>query len=96
MMILAAYDVDFSSEEGAKRLRKVAKICGIYGVRVQNSVFEMIIDPVQFTELKSKLSSCINHESDSIRFYNLGKKWDNKVEIMGREKGFNQEDTLIL
>ena len=96
MMMLITYDVDFSSEDGKKRLRKVAKACEKYGVRVQNSVFEMLIDPAQLVELKNLLEKIIDKKNDSVRFYNLGKKWEGKVEILGKEKGFNQQDTLIL
>jgi CRISPR-associated protein Cas2 len=96
MMMLVTYDVDFSNQCGAKRLRKVAKICENYGVRVQNSVFEMLIDPAQLTELKNKLMTVIDLENDSVRFYNLGKKWESKIDTIGNDKGFNQTDTLIL
>lgn len=96
MMILITYDVDFADESGAKRLRKVAKVCEKYGVRVQNSVFEMLIDPSQLIEVKKLLEKIIDNKKDSIRFYNLGKKWERKVEIIGKEKGFDQTDTLIL
>ncbi len=51
MMVIISYDVDFTETQGAKRLRKVAKICERYGVRVQNSVFETIVDSVQLTAL---------------------------------------------
>lgn len=96
MMMLITYDVDFSNEDGAKRLRKVAKLCEKYGVRVQNSVFEMLIDPAQLVEIKESIQKIIDPGKDSVRFYNLGKKWENRVEILGYEKGFNQADTLIL
>lgn len=96
MMILITYDVDFADESGAKRLRKVAKVCEKYGVRVQNSVFEMLIDPSQLIEVKNSLEKIIDKKKDSIRFYNLGKKWEGKVDIIGKEKGFDQTDTLIL
>lgn len=41
MMLVVTYDVDTSDTAGQKRLRKVAKICERYGMRVQNSVFEV-------------------------------------------------------
>lgn len=96
MMMLITYDVDFSNESGAKRLRKVAKLCEKYGVRVQNSVFEMLIEPAQLIELKRSIERIIDQTKDSVRFYNLGKKWEGRVERLGLEKGFNQTDTLIL
>lgn len=96
MMMLITYDVDFSNENGAKRLRKVARLCEKYGVRVQNSVFEMLIDPAQLVEIKKSLERVIDKSKDSVRFYSLGKKWEGRVEILGQQKGFNQTDTLIL
>jgi CRISPR-associated protein Cas2 len=59
-------------------------------------VFEMLIDPAQLAELKNKLTTVIDLENDSVRFYNLGKKWERKIDIIGNDKGFNQADTLIL
>lgn len=96
MMVLLTYDVDFSTREGAKRLRKVAKICEKYGVRVQNSVFEMLVDPTQLLMVKTKIKEIIDENIDSIRIYNLGSKWDNKIEKIGAEKGFTQDEPLIL
>ena len=71
MMVLITYDVDFSESKGAKRLRKVAKICEKYGVRVQNSVFEMIVDPAQLTQVKIAIKQAIDEDLDSIRIYHL-------------------------
>lgn len=96
MMIIVSYDVDFSLPDGAKRLRKVAKVCQRYGVRVQNSVFETIVDPVQLAELKNSLLNIIDADRDTVRFYNLGSKWNTKIDTIGRNKGFMQEEPLIL
>lgn len=73
MLVLVTYDVQTSSISGEKRLRKVARQCVNYGQRVQNSVFECIVNPAQFAELKHRLSEIIDKEKDSIRFYFLGK-----------------------
>ncbi len=96
MMVLVTYDVDFTDSKGVKRLHKVAKICENYGVRVQNSVFEMLIDSAQLIELKVNLEKIIDKEADSIRIYHLGKKWERKIDVIGIEKGIQQGDTLIL
>jgi len=42
MFILITYDVSTADAAGRKRLRKVAKLCVNYGMRVQNSVFECL------------------------------------------------------
>ena len=96
MMILVTYDVDFTQPKGAKRLRKVAKLCERYGVRVQNSVFEMLVDSAQLAQIKVSLSEIIDMKADSVRFYRLGSKWETKIETMGLEKGIRQDAPLIL
>lgn len=95
MMILVTYDVDFTDSKGARRLRKVAKACEKYGVRVQNSVFEMMIDSVMLAELVNKIKLIIDMEKDSVRIYHLGKNWENKIDIIGKEPLFKQEDVLM-
>ena len=48
MLVLITYDVNTEDAAGRKRLRHVAKLCVNYGQRVQNSVFECLVDPVQY------------------------------------------------
>lgn len=96
MMIVLTYDVDFTQPNGAKRLRKVAKLCEQYGVRVQNSVFEIMMDSSQLASFKSKLLEIIDKKKDSVRFYRLGNNWENKIDILGIEKGFQQDQPIIL
>ena len=73
MMLVVTYDVDTTNASGQKRLRKVAKICERYGMRVQNSVFEVLLDAAQLVVLKHELEKIIDTEQDSVRFYRLGK-----------------------
>ena len=54
MLVLITYDVNTETASGKKRLRKVAKECQNYGQRVQNSVFECIMDNAKAKEVKSK------------------------------------------
>jgi CRISPR-associated protein Cas2 len=96
MMTLITYDVNTETTEGRKRLQKVAKACLNYGQRVQNSVFECIIDPTQLKQLQYQLEGIIEPKKDSIRFYNLGNQWKNRVEHLGVKKGFDIEGPLIL
>jgi len=96
MQLLITYDVATSSEGGARRLRQAAKICLDYGQRVQFSVFECKVDPAQYVELKKRLLDVINVEKDSIRFYNLGKEWDRRVEHIGAKASMNPEDPMIV
>ncbi len=96
MFILITYDVDTKSEAGTKRLRKVAKECLNYGHRVQNSVFECVLSEAQFLILKSKLVGIIDSSLDSIRFYFLGKNWNNRIECLGRETAIDVNSELII
>lgn len=95
MMMLVSYDVA-RDEKGEKRLRHVAKTCESYGQRVQYSVFECLVDPAQWTELKAKLISEINPEYDSLRFYSLGANWQHRVEHIGQKKTLDPQGVLIL
>lgn len=96
MMVVLSYDVDTSDSTGAKRLRKVAKVCEAYGCRVQNSVFELLIEPAQLVELKARLTAVIDADKDSVRFYRLGSNWRPRVESLGRGLRFEQDDVLLL
>ncbi len=95
-MILVAYDVNTTEIDGVRRLRQVAKVCLDYGQRVQSSVFECSIDPAKFVEIKYKLSKIINYEKDSLRFYKLGKNWENRVEIMGKNETYNPDKDVLI
>jgi len=72
MMVLVSYDVSMLEKAGAKRLRRVAKICQNHGQRVQYSVFECIVDPAQWTRMRQQLIDVIDQQQDSLRFYFLG------------------------
>lgn len=96
MLVLITYDVNTETASGKKRLRKVAKQCENYGRRVQNSVFECILDKAQSVMLKQILSDIIDENVDSLRFYYLGNKYQTKVEHIGIERGIAVDQPLIL
>lgn len=95
MMVLITYDVNTETDAGKKRLHKVAKQCQNYGQRVQNSVFECILDPALLKTLQIKLEKIIDIEKDSIRFYYLGNEWRNKIKHVGAKPSLDLEGTLI-
>lgn len=95
MMVLITYDVSTETEVGKKRLRKVAKVCQNYGQRVQNSVFECLIDPAQLRQLQAILDKLIDKETDSLRFYYLGNEWRGRIEHVGAKRTLDLEGTLI-
>ena len=96
MLVLITYDVNTSDAEGRKRLRKVAKQCQNYGQRVQNSVFECLIDTAQLKLLRTSLIVIIDAEKDSLRFYFLGTKYQTKIEHVGAKESYEPEGVLIL
>ena len=96
MLVLITYDVNTETASGKRRLRKVAKQCENYGRRVQNSVFECILDQAQSVMLKQSLRDIIDENVDSLRFYYLGNKYQTKVEHVGVERGIAVDQPLIL
>lgn len=96
MLVLITYDVNTETAAGKARLRKVARQCVNYGRRVQNSVFECILDNAQCILLKSILSDIIDAEVDSLRFYYLGNKYQTKIEHIGVDRGTAADQVLIL
>lgn len=96
MLLVITYDVDTTNAQGAKRLRKVAKLCERNGMRVQNSVFEVLVDAAQLVVMKAELSKIIDHERDSVRFYRLGNSYQHKIETMGRTPLVQVGEPLLL
>lgn len=85
MMLVVTYDVDTSDAAGQKRLRKVARICERYGMRAQNSVFEVPVSAAQLVVLKRESAKIIDMSQDSVRFYRLGSSCGKRIETMGRK-----------
>ncbi len=96
MLVLVTYDVSTETQSGKRRLAKVAKVCVNYGQRVQNSVFECIVDAAEAREMKAKLEKLIDKDKDSLRFYNLGNNYKTKVEHIGAKPSFDLEGVLTL
>jgi len=95
MLVLVTYDVQSMTDSGKKRLRKVAKKCEEYGVRVQNSVFECVVDSTQLRQLEIALEEIIDPDVDSLRYYRLGNNYRTKVRHIGAKPAIQVEDTLI-
>jgi len=96
MMVLITYDVNTQTEAGRSRLRRVAKQCQNYGQRVQNSVFECVLDPALFRELRARLEKIIDPEVDSLRYYYLGDEWRRRVEHVGAKLSVDLEGPLVV
>lgn len=95
ILLLVTYDVNTETAEGRRRLRQVAKICSNHGQRVQNSVFECLLDPAQIVELRASLTAVVNLDTDSLRFYHLGKNWHGRVEHLGAKPAYDPQGPLI-
>ena len=94
MLVLVTYDVN--TETDKKRLRQVAKFCVKYGQRVQNSVFECVVDAATYRLMKHQLLSIIDVKKDSLRFYNLGKNYKEKTEHYGIKLGIDMEGVIMI
>ena len=75
MLVLITYDVNTADPAGRTRLRRIAKQCVNYGQRVQNSVFECLLDASQCRSLQNTLCKLIDPEKDADGLHpvNLGK-----------------------
>ncbi|PQV53818.1 CRISPR-associated protein Cas2 [Defluviimonas denitrificans] len=96
MLVLVTYDVNTLEEGGKKRLRRVAKACEDWGQRVQFSVFEIEVDPAQWTKLRARLEAIIAPEHDSLRYYFLGANWTRRVEHVGAKPATDLNGPLIV
>jgi CRISPR-associated protein Cas2 len=96
MMVLVTYDVNTETNEGRRRLRHVAKECENFGQRVQNSVFECLVEPAQWVVLRNRLIELINPKTDSLRFYFLGANWKNRIEHEGAKPTYDPQGPLII
>ena len=95
MMVLITYDVNTETEAGKKRLNKVAKQCQNYGQRVQNSVFECLVDTARLKQLQACLEAIIDPQKDSLRYYYLGNDWKKNIRHVGAKPTLDLEGTLI-
>ena len=97
MLMLVSYDVNTVGAAGRRRLRRIAKVCEDWGVRVQNSVFECTVDWSQWIALKAKLEAICEPDVDSLRYYNLGNNYKGKALHFGAKPTVDPlADTLIV
>lgn len=96
MMVLITYDVNTEDAQGRKRLRQIAKQCVNCGQRVQNSVFECVLDAAQCKILQNKLLKIMDEEKDSLRFYYLGNHYQTKIEHFGAKQSYEPEGILMV
>lgn len=96
MDILVTYDVNTTSREGRKRLRRIAKLCEDYGQRVQFSVFECSLSAMQLDRLLADCRAIIRAEMDSLRVYRLRGGRDSAAYVIGRDRYVDFHAPLIV
>ncbi len=97
MLMLVSYDVSTVNASGRRRLRRIAKVCANWGIRVQNSVFECNVDSAQWVALRAKLEDIFDPGLDSLRYYNLGSNYTNKIVHVGAKPTVDPiVDTLVV
>ncbi len=96
MLVVITYDVNTETAAGRKRLRQIAKLCVGHGQRVQNSVFECVLDAAQCRALQAKLLTIMDESADSLRFYYLGNNYDTKIQHFGCKSGYEPEGILMV
>jgi len=96
VLVLVTYDVRTETRPGRRRLRRVAKICEDFGVRVQKSVFECLVDGAGVVELRARLISTIEPTEDSLRFYFLDRAAQARIEHHGAGKPTDLEGPLVV
>ncbi len=96
MLILVTYDVSTVERAGQRRLRRVARACQDYGLRVQKSVFECQVGQTEWVQLKDRLLREIKSDQDSLRFYYLDETAKQKIEHHGVGKPVDLAEPLIL
>ena len=96
MLVLITYDVNTVDADGRRRLRQVAKKCVAHGQRVQNSVFECLLDAAQCKQLQHKLLEIMDEQQDSLRFYYLGNRYQTRIEHFGAKAGYDPGGVLML
>ena len=97
MWIVVCYDVNTETNEGRRRLRRVAQVCKNYGQRVQKSVFECQVDEMQLEEFRRCLLKEVELELDNIRLYRLTEPRGKRVEEYGSTRTLLfDEETLVV
>ena len=96
MFKLIAYDVSTIDKPGQKRLRRVARACEDYGVRVQKSLFECQVGNPEWATLRNRLLQEIDPKQDSLRIYHLDEDARERTEHHGFKEPLDLGAPLIL
>jgi len=91
MFYIVSYDIPDD-----KRRIKLAKILKDYGDRVQESVFECILDKNLLDKMSEKIDKVINQDDDSVRIYALCANCEKTIRIMGIGEVTHDEEVYII
>jgi CRISPR-associated protein Cas2 len=78
MNMIVAYDIAHP-----RRLTRVAKIIKDYGIRVQKSIFEVMVDDKRFFEMKARIEDEIEPAEDGVKYFPLCEKCAGTLENIG-------------
>ena len=90
MFVIVSYDIVCDR----KRYRVVKTLLN-YGHRVQKSVFECRVDERNYLKLKKEIDKIIDHNDDSVRYYQLCARCLDLIEISGWGSPTEKEDLII-
>lgn len=94
--VLVCYDVSTVTDDGARRLRRMAKACAAYGQRVQYSTFELKVTPALLERFLQRAQEIMNPQADSLRVYFLRGPREEVVQTYGRDGWTDFEAPLIV
>ena len=95
MLVLVTYDVKTEDRGGRRRLRRVARACLDFVLRVLYSVFDCDVNPAQWTALRERLIEEIDPDHDSLRFYRLGAEGQKRIEHIGAKASLDLQGPLL-
>lgn len=82
-----------------RRLTKVHKTMVDFGRRLQYSVYECCLSPVELARLKTQLSALIDHREDQVLFLGLGPEGGEAAEriaSLGRPYTRSEHRSIVL
>lgn len=91
MLYLVCYDI-----VDDRRRTRVSKLLEAYGLRVQKSVFETMLDEKQYEKLEKRLLKLLNVAEDQLRFYPLPPHYRVKVKVLGIKPDFAIDDSAFI
>jgi CRISPR-associated protein Cas2 len=91
MFYLVCYDIVNNS-----RRQKIALLLEAYGLRVQKSVFECVLDEKQYKNLCQRLLKLVNKREDQVRFYPLSANTRTKVAVLGVQAKLAIDDAAFI